>query len=78
MKDELKIILIEWEDSNVIHGWRPNDCSKDDIAHCRTVGIVKAEDKKKITIALGESDCGSVLETITIPKSCITSIKGVK
>ena len=75
---EIKMVLVEWEDSNVIHGWRPDDCRGDDIAHCRTVGILKAEGDISVTVALGDSDCGSVLETITIPRGCIKSIKKLR
>ena len=74
----LKVILVEWDDSNVTHGWRLDDAGGDVVAHCRTVGILKAEDDKKITLAFGDSDCGSVLETITIPKGCITSMRKLR
>ena len=78
MAKRVKLILIEWQDSNVTHGWRPFDASGDDVAHCRTVGILKGEDETKITVALGDSDCGSVFETITIPRGSITSIKELR
>ncbi len=70
-----KIVLIEWDDSNVVHGWRMNTCEEDNVAHCRIVGIVKAETDETITLAFGDSDLGSVMETITIPCSSIFSFK---
>lgn len=70
----MKMVLVLWNDSSVEHGWRVDDCANDKVAHCRTVGILKAEDETKITVALGDSDCGSVMETITIPQGCITAI----
>jgi len=73
-----KLILIEWNDSNVLHGWRLNDIGGDDVAHCRTVGILQGEDEAKITVAFGDSDCESVMETITIPRGCITAIKELR
>lgn len=74
-----QLVLVEWEDSNVIHGWRLKEgSSEDDTAHCRTVGIVKEEDATKITIAFGDSDCGGIMETITIPKCSITSIQPLR
>jgi len=78
MSKEFQMVLAEWLDSNVTHGWRPDDCNGDTIAHCRTVGILKAEDETKITVALGDSDGGSVMETITIPRGCITSIRKLR
>ncbi len=73
-----KIVLIAWNDSNVIHGWMPKDCNNDNVAHCRTVGILQAEDDKKVTVALGESDCGSVFEKLTIPRGCIVSMRELR
>ena len=73
-----KIVLIEWEDSNVIHGWHPDTDCPNEIAHCRTVGIVQFEDDTKITLSMGDSNYGSILEPITIPKGCITKIKELR
>ena len=73
-----KMVLVEWTDSNVVHGWSPSDCLGDDMAHCQTVGILLAEDETKITLVLGKSDSHSVLERITIPKGCITTIKELR
>ena len=69
-------IEIKWDDSNVGHGWVSNQEARfAHIAHCRHVGLFEAEDDEKITIAFGDSDCESIMEMLTIPKSCITSIK---
>ena len=73
-----KLILVEWNDSHFTPGWRPDDCKGDDIAHCRTVGILKIEDDEKVTVAFGDSDSGCVMETITIPKGCITGIRKLR
>lgn len=72
------MVLVYWNDSNFTHGWRTDDGSLEDAAHCRTVGIMKAEDERNIEIALGDSACGSKMETITIPKSCITLIRKLR
>jgi len=73
-----KLVLVEWLDSNVTHGWRPDGCELVDVAHCRVVGIWKGEDNNKVEIALGDSDCESKFETITIPKGCIITIKELR
>ena len=70
-----KIVLIDWVDSNCIHGWRPDDCKNDILATCRSVGILKYVDDDKVTIALSESDCDSIFETLTIPRGCIKSMR---
>ena len=73
------MILVEWTDSNVTHGWHLEDDTLDNVvSHCRTAGILVAENTESITLAMGVSDCGSVLETITIPRGCIKSIKKLR
>lgn len=72
------MVLIEWQDSNVIHGWQLDDLKCYVVAHCRNVGFLVTEDDEKITIAFGVSDCGSMMETITILKGCIKSIKELR
>ncbi len=71
-------VLVEFDDSNVTHGWQSDNEICEDVSHCRVVGILKYEDGKKIEVALGDSDCGSKLETITIPKGCITQIRKLR
>ena len=72
-----KMVLVLWQDSNVAHGWMP-DAGFGDVASCRVVGILKGEDETRVEVALGDSDCGSKFETITIPKGCIKSIKELR
>jgi len=73
-----RLVLVEWDDSNVIHGWRVDNGNMDEVAHCRTVGILVSESETSVTVAFGESDCHSVMETITIPKGCITAIRRLR
>ena len=73
------MILVGWSDTGVVHGWRCNeDASKDGFANCQSVGILVAETEDKITITLGISDQGLVLDCMTIPKGCIKSIKELR
>ena len=74
-----KMVLVEWLDSNVIHGWRlDNNLDFDEVAHCRVIGILKIQNETKIVLVMGDSDCGSVFETIAIPKECIIKIKELR
>ena len=75
MVKEDKFVIVWWNDSKVTQDWRPDTCTEDDVARCRTVGILKAEDKTKMTIALSDSYNGSVMATSTIQRGCITKIK---
>ncbi len=72
-----RIVLIDWEDSNVSHGWIPTE-EPDELAQCQTVGFVVSEDKRKITVTLGNSNYGTTMERLTIPKVCIQSIKEMR
>ena len=65
------MLLVEWVDSNIIHGWRDIKDGTDDVAHCRTIGFVQFEDSEKLVMSMGYSDWGAVLETINIPLGCI-------
>ncbi len=73
-----RIVLVEWNDSNMTHGWHLNDAIPSDMAHCRTVGIIQSEDDNKLVLAMGDSSCGLVLEPFTIPKGCIIKIKELR
>ncbi len=78
MKTQNKLVLVEWQDSNVMHGWMHNECANEGIAHCRIVGILQSEDADKVVVAFGDSDYGMVLETVTIPKACIIRIRELR
>ena len=75
----MKMILVEWVDSNIIHGWVvPGEGIEDKVAHCQTIGFLKSQDEEKITLAMGKGDLGAVIECITIPKGCVRSIKELR
>ena len=78
MRSDRKMVLVEWDDSNVTHGWLPDDAPTTEPAHCRTVGILINEGEEGMVIALAESNCGSVLETIAIPLGCVKSMRELR
>lgn len=78
MKALNKLVLVEWQDSNVMHGWMHNECASEGVAHCRIVGILQSEDDTKVVVAFGDSDSSMVLETVTIPKACVTRIRELR
>ncbi len=74
-----QLVLIKWADSKVMHGWRESeDTTYDDVAHCQTVGFLQYEDSEKVTITFGSSDSGFIMETITIPRGCIKSVRKLR
>ncbi len=74
-----KMVLIEWVDSKVMHGWRNEDeVFEDTLANCRTIGFLQYEDSDLITLVMGVSDCGTILETVTTPQGCITRMRELR
>ena len=73
----MKKVLIEWVDSNIQHGWRPDakDC---DVALTSEIGYLIQEDNDKIVVARGYSQYGFYNSPMAIPKGCIKSIKELK
>lgn len=75
----MKMVLVNWEDSNIMHGWRvPEETTEDRVADCQTIGFVIADDEDKVILAMGKSNLGAVMECITIPRSCIQSIRELR
>jgi len=70
----MKIVEVEWVDSNILHGWQNeiNDC---DVALCNEVGYLAHEDEDKVILARGISSFGLLNSPIAIPKGCVKSIK---
>lgn len=73
-----KMVLIDWNDTGVVHGWQCHEDIEDNIAHCQTIGFCLKDDENGITLALSISDQGLVMEKITIPKGCILDIKELR
>ncbi|MFH1231114.1 MAG: hypothetical protein V1709_06410 [Planctomycetota bacterium] len=73
-----KIVLIEWVDTGVIHGWQCHDDIEDSITHCCSVGFLIKKDSEGVTIAYAMSDQGLIMERKTIPNGCITRIRELR
>ena len=78
MTGKHKIVLIDWVDTGIVHGWL---CDKDignSLAHCQTVGFWVKEDEGGITVAYARSDQGLIMEKKSIPKGSIVKIKELR
>lgn len=71
----MKLVIVEWVDSNLHHGWTDNDTVVFELANCTTVGMVVQKNKDKISLAQSESDNPNCCNVITILLKCVKSIK---
>ncbi len=75
----MKMVLVNWVDSNIMHGWRlAGEHTEDSVAECQTIGFLEREDENKIVLVMGTSNLGSVIESFIIPKPCIKSIRKLR
>ncbi len=74
----MKMVLVDWIDTGVIHGWRDKTEVRDTCASCQSVGIVVADEEDRITLTLGISDQGLVMDCITIPRTSIKQIRQLR
>ena len=74
----MKLVLVEWLDSNAVNGWHPKQQFQNDgISKCQSVGILMKETPKEIALVLNLS--GELWsDAIYIPKSCITRMRQLK
>ena len=78
-ENDMKLVMVEWEDSAFINGWLSRQQAQDcDVSHCVSIGIVVRDDDNVVAISLGVSDNGNVCDGISIPKSCIKRIRELK
>ncbi len=72
-----RTVWIEWLDSQTQSHWQhPSAKAVEDI-ECVTLGFVVWETDEAIVVAATVAATGSVLDSITIPKVCITRLHEV-
>ena len=73
-----KILLVEFADSNIMHGWEHPESAIDNLAYAKAIGYLKSETEEQITLTMAISDFGLIFEKLTIPKGSIKSIKELR
>lgn len=68
-------VCVEWVDSSVVQGWELWACAERDVAHCSSVGWLLEDNKERVTIAQSQSTTGTIMNTLTIPRGAVTSMK---
>jgi hypothetical protein len=66
--------IVTWNDSATTRGWRAMD-ERHRASTITSVGWVFRETKDEITMTCGISDCGNVVDALTIPRTCITKMR---
>lgn len=77
----MKIVIIEWLDANAADGWtNMKKARSHPLAECFSVGYIVRRNFRQITLAQSiSSDKGDTCDAlISIPTSCIKSIKELK
>ena len=74
----MKKVLVEWVDSNILHGWQMEGEIPCDLANCESIGYLKNEDTEKVVLSQTQSNYGAHMGVLAIPKGCITSIKELR
>lgn len=77
MTKKLPIVEVEWLDACVDGGWNPRATyvEKAKLVECRTAGYLLKSGKQHIIIVQSQDDQGKVTDSMTIPRSSITSLK---
>ena len=74
---EMKLVLVEWIDSNSANGWHQRDdmlaTIQGDLT-CRSVGWVLLDADDRLTLVPNIAATGSVGDAMTIPKLAVVSI----
>jgi len=72
------MLLVEWADTNVMHGWEHPELAQDNLAYAQAIGYLKSETDEQITLTMAVSDFGLIFEKLTIPKGSIKYIKELR
>ena len=73
-----RMVLVEFADSNIGHGWEHPEATQDGLALVRAVGYLKSEDDEQLTLTMALSDLGLIFEKFTIPKASVKSVKELR
>ncbi len=73
------IVEIEWVDTATLRGWRSLDSHRNSgLLVCKSAGYLIKKTTKEVQIIQSFSEEDQFTESITIPRSCVKSIKILK
>ena len=71
----MKLALVEWNDSSVLHGWEARDWFDGEVLKCQSVGFLLKETSDSVVLLLSRSSGDKWAEGITIPKCSIKRMR---
>ncbi len=73
----MKKVIVEWFDSNVLHGWQYGEYDAE-LALCETLGFIIEETDSKLVLAQTVSGYGAHMGVTVIAKGCIKSVREMR
>lgn len=75
----MKMLLVEFVDSRIGHGWMQKDeAFTETLPLCKIIGFKCSENAESLTLVMGISDSGMMIECFSIPQGCIKSIRELR
>lgn len=67
--------IVKWRDSSALQGWHSVDDNRHgNITTITSIGWLVKETAKVITITTSISECGNVMDALSIPKEAVTKM----
>jgi hypothetical protein len=71
--------VVKWRDSAANRGWRSiDDPAHDEVAEITSVGWLVRQTPRTISLTTSISGQGNVMDTLSIPRECITKMQRLK
>lgn len=70
--------IVKWRDSSTLRGWHNIDSPQHGPAVITSVGWLVKKTPKTLTLTTGVSECGNVVDAISIPREAVTKITKLK
>lgn len=70
--------IVKWRDSSTLRGWRAIDDHAHGVSMVWSVGWLVKQTPKTLTLTAGISECGNVVDALTIPREAVTQMTKLK
>ena len=77
MSKKFQMVLVEWLDSNELHGWQYGEYPAE-LAYCKSLGYIIDNTDEKLVLSQTISDYGAHMGITIIAKGCVKYIKELR